>query len=224
MIQIPTLDEYQINEDFFNPFNIERKKNDKPKHISDYGENLQLRKETFNLARVEFSKRPSGEFTIQAKTQFAKGEIVEICPVIIMGEEAKTINGLKDIMFEIDKDKNEWGLVLGYGSLYKHSDEANIDYAYNGLTKQMYFITKKTINLSDELTINYGKDYWMERMNYNTMLDVKDPSVADEKNESEVQPNSADIENKTNAKTLSSPKNVANPVISGIPILGGGQS
>lgn len=229
------INNYLVNEDFFNPFDEDgRFKETKPSHISDKGGDLMLRKETFNLARVEFSKRPGGEFTILAKTQFAKGEIVEICPTIILGEEAKTIDNLKDIIFEIDRDKNEWALVLGYGSMYRHADNANVDYAFNKLTKQMYFITKKPIKLSEELTINYGKDYWQERMTFNT-LDNENTNDKNEskpiisgkvitKNESEVQPNAADIENKNNTKTLSSPDNKNNPVISGIAILGSGQS
>jgi len=228
-MRIPTLDEYKLNEDFFNPFDEDGKfKEVKPKHISDKGGDLIPRKETFNLGRVEFSKRPGGEFTILAKTQFAKGEIVEICPVVLLGEEAKTINYLKDIIFEIDKDKNEWALVLGYGSLYKHSDESNIDYAYNRLTKQMYFITKKPIKLSEELTINYGQDYFMERMNFNTTEDVERtdnnqgmPSTAKPENESEVQPNAADIQGKNSARALADSS--SSPVKSGIAIISDSQ-
>ena len=224
-MKIPTLEEYKtnMNEDFFNPFdeiNNSDSEKSKSKHIADKGGDLLLRKETFNLARIEFSKRPGGEFAILAKTQFAKGEIVEICPTIILKEEAKTIERLKDIIFEIDKDKNEWALVLGYGSLYNHSDEANIDYAFNRLTKQMYFITKRPIKLAEELTINYGKDFWLERTNLNTMTDLQNKEAQPE-NESEVQPNAADIQNKNDMKTLSSPDNKSNPVKSGVAILGG---
>lgn len=233
-MKIPTLDEYKMNEDFFNPFDeIDALKKIKPGKLSDKGGAMTLRKETFNLARVEFSKRPGGEFTINAKTQFAKGEIVEICPVIILKEEAKTIDNLKDIIFELDKEKNEWALVLGYGSLYRHSEQANVEYAYNKLTKQMYFITKRPIKLHEELTINYGQDYWMERMNFNTMADIKRtdnnqgmPVISGKavvKNESEVQPNAADIENKNTAVALAGVANPANPVRSGIAIIGTGQ-
>jgi len=233
----------KIQEDFFNPFDeISDGKVGKPKPISDKGGMLQLRKETFNLARVEFTKRPGGgEYTILAKTQFARGEIVEICPVILLGEEAKTIDKLKDTIFEIDREKNEWALVLGYGSLYRHSKKANIEYAYNKLTKQMYFITKSTVKLGEELTINYGQDYWMERMTFKTFGDGERtdrnqgmptsgkvntvPEGEDgDLEESEVQPNSADIKGTDSIRAISSPNNPANPVRSGIAIIGSGQS
>jgi hypothetical protein len=230
-----------MNEDFFNPFDeIDDEKTKEPKHIKDSGGLLSMKKETFNLARVEYTKRPGGEYTIKAKTHFARGEIVEICPVIVLGEEAKTIDKIKDVIFEIDRDKNEWALVLGYGSLYKHADKPNLDYAYNKLTKQMYFITRKTIKHGEELTINYGQDYWMERMTFNTMADVERANsennqgmpvtakvVTKEKEdieESEVQPNAADIKNTDSMKKISSPKNPHNPVRSGVAIIGTGQS
>jgi len=243
-MKVPTLKEYSLNEDFFNPFDEDDLKEKKPQHISDKSGPFLLRKETFNLARVEFSKRPGGEYTVLAKTQFARGEIVEICPVVILGEEAKTIDRLKDIIFEIDRDKNEWALVLGYGSLYRHSDKANLDYAYNRLTKQMYFITNKTVKHGEELSINYGQDYWMERMTFNKMTDVertdqnqgmpiisgkvvtkpKVKPVTKDLEESEVQPNASDIKNTENIRQISSPNNPANPVISGVAIIGSGQS
>lgn len=241
-MKIPTLEEYKkINEDFFNPFDeINDDKPKEPKHISDKGGLLSLKKETFNLARVEYTKRPGGEYTVKAKTHFARNEIVEICPVILLGEEAKTIDNIKDIIFEIDRAENQWALVLGYGSLYRHADKQNLDYAYNKLTKQMYFITKRTIKLGEELTINYGQDYWMERMTFNTMADMEKANnennqgmpisakvITKEKKEieeSEVQPNAADVKNTTDIKTLSAPNNPNNPVRSGVAIVSVGQS
>lgn len=232
--KIPTLEEYsQLNEDFFNPFDEDGQfKETKPKHIADKGGSLALRKETFNLARVEFAKRPGGEYTVISKTQFANGEVVEICPVIILKEEAKTIDRLKDVIFEIDKDNNEWALALGYGSLYKHADKPNLDYAFNKLTKQMYFITKRPIKQNEELTINYGSNYWMERMTFNTMADLEKTStqnqgmpiisakvITKDNNESIIQP--AD---NTQSQSINAPNNPNNPIRSGIAIIGSGQS
>ena len=231
-MKIPTLEEYKkMNEDFFNPFDEkDLDKEVKPKHISDRSGPLMLRKETFNLARIEYSKRPNGEYTIIAKTQFAKGEIVEMCPTIILKEDAKVVEKLKDIIFEIDKDKGEWALVFGYGSLYHHADQPNVDYAYNRLTRQMYFITRKPVKLGEELTINYGKNYWQERIAINTIADLEEKPkmsgkvVTKDKNESMVQPNSEDLVDKNRIKQFSQPNSKMNPVVSGVAIVSTGQS
>jgi uncharacterized protein len=233
--KIPSLTEFSqdvdkyLAEDFYNPFLEDESETDKsPKHVADYGGFFKQRKEAFNLGRVEFSKRPGGDYTIIGKTQFARGEIVEVCPVIITGEIAKTIDRLKDIIFEIDKAKDQWGIVLGYGSLYRHSQTPNLDYAYNPKNKQMYFVTNKFIKLGEELTINYGDDYWAERTNFNTMAEMPNVNqtttpVANPENESMVQPGAADIDQKKSTLLFAQPNDKANPAVSGIPIKGVGQ-
>jgi hypothetical protein len=220
-----------VNEEFYNPFEKDNQIEVKPSHIADKGGFLKMRKEIFNINRVEYSKKKNGSYCVLAKTQFAKGEIVEICPVIFVGFETKAIPRLKDYIFEIDKNKGQYGVVLGYGSLYGHSPDPNITFAYNKENRQMYFIAAKTINAGAELTIDYGKDYWAERSGFGTMAQVDNPVKAGEavakgesdKNESAVQPNSEDLTNISAAKQFGQPNSNANPTISGIAIKGIGQ-
>lgn len=232
-MRIQSLEEYRkINEDFYNPFEQDDDDESKrqPKHISDSGGLFNPRKETFNLSRVEWSKRPGGDYTVIAKTQFAKGEIIEICPLIILPEIVKAVDRLKDIVFEIDKEKNEYGLVLGYGSLYRHSNNPNIDYAYNKRQRHMFFIATKPIQLNEELTINYGSEYWAERSNLNTMVKIPNISTVNpndaslnDVDESEIQPNAADIQDSQTKNQFSEPNGIANPAYSGVAIRGIGQ-
>lgn len=189
----------KLDEDFYNPYSDEERvssnNKSKPIHISDKGGLLQPRREIFNINRVVYSKRPNGEYTILAKTQFAEGEIIEICPVIFVGYEAKAIPKVKDVIFEIEKTgKNGgmWGLVLGYGSLYKHAEECNVEYAYNRSNRQMYFKAKRVIQAHEELTINYGKDYWDERASFNTIA-PENETPADTLEESEENPDGNDL-------------------------------
>jgi len=225
--RIKSLDEY-LNEDFYNPFEENNPIEKKPSHIADKGGILKLRKEIFNINRVEYSKKANGAYTVLAKTQFAKGEIVEICPIIFVGEEAKTISKLNDIIFEIDKEKGIYGVVLGYGSLYSHSYNPNITFAYNPKNKQMYFIASRIINIGEELTINYGKDYWAERTGFSAMApmqnatNVKSAGVVTKKveNESLIQPNAEDISNKQTKNEFGEPNSNANPAVSGVAIKG----
>jgi len=230
--KIKPLEEYlkttELNEDFTNPFDVGNTIQTKPSHIADKGGLLKLRKEVFNINRVEYSKKNNGAYCIIAKTQFAKGEIVEIAPVIFVGLEAKAVPRLKDYIFEIDKNKQTYGVVLGYGSLYKHSETPNITFAYNKGNRQMYFIAAQTINAGSELTINYGKDYWAERSGFGTMAKpgvIKGEAVAkgEDIEESMVQPNSEDITNMSSAKQFGEPNGRANPAVTGVAIKGIGQ-
>jgi len=174
----------KLEEDFYNPYIDDVAGDPKPKkteHISDKGGLLKPRREIFNINRVVYSKRPNGEFTIMSKTQFAKGEIIEISPIIFVGYEAKAIDRLKDFIFEIEKEGSKngamYGLVLGYGSLYKHSEKPNVEYAYNRANRQMYFMAARTIQAHEELTINYGKDYWEERAAFSTIAPKNETPV-----------------------------------------------
>jgi len=218
----------KINEEFFNPF----EKTDievKPSHIADRGGPLKLRKEVFNINRVEYSKKKNGAYCVLAKTQYAKGEIVEIAPIIFVGPEAKAVPRLKDYIFEIDSAKEQYGVVLGYGSLYGHSQTPNITFAYNKENRQMYFIAAKTINAGAELTIDYGKDYWAERSGFSLLgndasIGKVEAITKGETSESSIQPNSEDLTDTNRIMQFSQPNSNSNPTISGIAIKGLGQS
>jgi hypothetical protein len=225
--KIKSLSEY-LREEFYNPFDEDNPVETKPSHIADRGGLLRLRKEVFNINRVEYSKKQNGSYLVLARTQFAKGEIVEISPVIFVGPETKAVPRLKDYIFEIDKLKQIYGVVLGYGSLYTHSENPNITFAYNSKNRQMYFIAARTINAGEELTINYGKDYWNERSGFGAMAQQQpvqsdEVVVKGESNESSVQPNSENITNMSITKQFAQPNNKANPVVSGVALKTVGQ-
>lgn len=223
--RIKPLDKY-VKEEFYNPFDENNPIEKKPSHIADKGGFFKMRKEVFNINRVEYSKKKNGAYVVLAKTQFAKGEIVEIAPIIFVGLEAKAVPRLKDYIFEIDKSKQTYGVVLGYGSLYGHSETPNITFAYNKQNRQMYFIAARTINAGEQLTIDYGKDYWAERSGFGTMAPQDELSTDDvdgvaskgETSESMAQPNSEDITNMSATKQFAQPNSPANPAVSGVAI------
>ncbi|MFA5153660.1 MAG: SET domain-containing protein-lysine N-methyltransferase [Clostridia bacterium] len=227
-IKILTLEDYKnnnVNEDFYNPFD-EVAPDTTPKLMSDKGGMLKMRKETFNINRVEYTKRTNGQYTVLSKDLISNGEIVEICPVIPCGIEAKAINGIKDHIFELNKNERQYGLVLGYGSLYQHSEKPNLEFGYNKSNKQMYFTAIRMIKAGEELTIDYGVEYWDERKSFNTLGELPKPEPKQEIEESGMglPKNAADITGEMRTKQFSDPRNPANPVISGYPILAGGQS
>ena len=218
----------KLDEDFYNPYDeeekIEAKKNKKPVHITDKGGLLKPRREIFNINRVVYSKRPNGEFTVLSKTQFAKGEIIEIAPIIFVGYEAKAIDRIKDFIFEIEKTgkgPGMWGLVLGYGSLYKHSEEPNVEYAYNRANRQMYFKAARVIQAHEELTINYGKDYWDERSNFSTMAPKNETPAVETP---DLEENVGQPQDPSTKPVIGNTGYKGNPAQDGVAAMGGGQS
>ena len=221
-----------VKEDFFNPFDQEDvKKKKEPASMKDRGGILAERKPAFNANRIEYTKKGSN-YIVRARTHFGFNETVEIAPVILIGSEATAVDNLNDIVYELDKKKGQYALVLGYGSLYSHSDKPNLSYAYNKKTKQMHYITTRVVKYGEDLTINYGKDYWVAKKEFN-MMDPGDESkaavttlepkpVPKEIEESGAQTNAADIDQKK--RTASFMDRKANPAVTGVAILGAGQS
>lgn len=97
-----------------------------------------------------------------AARNFKKGEIVEICPYLQifkghMDDECE----VGDYTFDFD-DESEV-LMLGYGSMYNHHKDNNLDYLYDEETDMFEYSTLRDIKKGEELTVNYGDPYWEAR-------------------------------------------------------------
>ena len=99
---------------------------------------------------------------------FKKGEIVEIAPIIKDTNEGW---GYGNVIanYTTTSDENSASLTLGYGSLYNHSNNNNLDY-YNGSHNTFIFVANKPIKKDAELFISYGDDWWTSRQG---QLDMK---------------------------------------------------
>ena len=106
------------------------------------------------------------------------GETVEIVPMLEIGKLYKG-NILQDYVFghwiwetndKFDqggqwiKSKNTTMLALGFGSIYNHSDNPNINYDAGLAPKGSWeFRANRAIKKDEELFINYGEGYWKSR-------------------------------------------------------------
>lgn len=112
-----------------------------------------------------------------ASRSFKDGEIVEVCPVIILrGPFMELPEELKKIVFDWGVLANMPGtnaLALGYGSMYNHNNPANMRYTASQAEHLLRFIAVRDIIPNEELTVNYnatgggaewGDDNWFVRM------------------------------------------------------------
>jgi uncharacterized protein len=95
-----------------------------------------------------------------ATRRFVKGEVVEICPTVELAD-CEVTGGLGDYVFMSVKD-GATVLVLGYGMLYNHSPEPNVEYVQDE-PSAITFLALRTIRPGDELTIDYGEEWWATR-------------------------------------------------------------
>jgi hypothetical protein len=121
-----------------------------------------------------------GVFALRA---FAAGEEVEVCPVLLFRMP------LKRLPAEFRRFVYDWAqlagargtnaLALGYGSMYNHSNPANLRYEADASGSLLRLFAARAVAAGEELTINYNvpdgesepeDDYWFE-MNGVTPID-----------------------------------------------------
>ena len=99
-----------------------------------------------------------GVFTTR---RFAKGEAVESCPTLeLPGDEV--VGQLGDYVFGSNESEDEVILLLGFGMLYNHSAEPNVEYVQDA-PRVITFVALRPVEPGDELTIDYGEEWWATR-------------------------------------------------------------
>lgn len=91
-----------------------------------------------------------------------EGELIEVCPVIIIpAEEFTALNAtpLMDYSFYFDKTENVLSLAMGFGSMYNHQQYPNAIYLLDREKKQIVFTAQEHIKAYVEISINYGGEY-----------------------------------------------------------------
>jgi hypothetical protein len=86
---------------------------------------------------------------------FRKGNCVEICPVLTMTESA--VNAIKRTVLNPYPIKigGRWMFLFGYGSLYNHSTNPNVEVIARG--DSVEFVAVRDIKKDEELCFDYGK-------------------------------------------------------------------
>jgi uncharacterized protein len=95
-----------------------------------------------------------------ATRHFAEGDVVETCPTVQV-PDGEVTGGLRDYVFSSVK-RGDVVLALGYGMLYNHSADPNVEYEQED-PAEITFLALRSVRPGDELTIDYGQDWWDTR-------------------------------------------------------------
>jgi SET domain-containing protein len=95
-----------------------------------------------------------------ATRRFAKGEVIETCPTVEVAD-ADVTGRLNDYVFMSVRDGDVL-LVLGHGMLYNHSPVPNVEYVQDE-PSTITFRALRKVRPGDELTIDYGDEWWATR-------------------------------------------------------------
>ena len=88
-------------------------------------------------------------------------DIVEVAPTVKVQKNylSQEDNILNNYVFNDYTDNNYYIVSLGYGSMYNHKDEPNVNFFYHD--NKMIYMAVKPIKAGEELFISYG-DYWWD--------------------------------------------------------------
>ena len=107
---------------------------------------------------VYFMKSPTQGTGVFADRKIKKGELVEQCPVIVLRNEDIPEKGYLH-RYTFGAPVNGFSLlVLGYGSLYNHSDDPNVKVHLTSDPGIHEYVAERDIGEGEELFINYWWD------------------------------------------------------------------
>jgi hypothetical protein len=121
--------------------------------------------------RLGFSETIGGR-GIFATDDIKKGEIVESCPLVIMG--IRMNYHIDPVMWshmytntcpcdECKKHGGQFLMVLGYAQLYNHQDDNNASIKFDMDEQFADIVAMKDISKGSEIFINYGPKYFKKR-------------------------------------------------------------
>ena len=110
-------------------------------------------------AYIEDTGTRKGRGVFAAKA-FAEGETVEVCPVVTFVDDTDRLPiEVRRVIFNwgyLTGGPSSQALALGYGSMYNHSNPANMRYRADLANVALHFVAVRPIAVGEELTVNYN--------------------------------------------------------------------
>jgi len=116
-----------------------------------------------STSKVAFGNTPDHGIGVYAKDSITNGEVIEVCPLILVDSDVMAVDTLNDYVFTINKTEDLYAVALGYGSLYNHAEQPNADWNIIIDKAEIRFIAKEDIQAGQQITVSYGSDYWNSR-------------------------------------------------------------
>jgi hypothetical protein len=101
---------------------------------------------------IAYGERGRGVFT---GFPVPKGTVIEVSPCIDI-----EVQGMNDYVYK-SADEKLSRVAFGYGSLYAHSSEPNMELEHQATA--IVFKAKRDIAQNEELTHDYGDEWWETR-------------------------------------------------------------
>lgn len=96
-----------------------------------------------------------------ARELISADTFIEIAPAVVLKPE--TIKDRSEIMNYVVSWEGNLAIPLGWTMIYNHSDENNCVFSMNYHDRLMAIVTIKDIQPNEQLTVNYGPDWFSSR-------------------------------------------------------------
>lgn len=101
-------------------------------------------------------------FGVYAKENIPNGIYVEMAPAIVFERSAHSITA-PFLKYALAWHNETLALPLGWIGIYNHSDENNCHFSTNIVDELIGILTVKDILKEEQLTVNYGPDWFSSR-------------------------------------------------------------
>lgn len=118
------------------------------------------------MSKITIKDSPVHGQGVFAILDIAKGDVIERCPYLVIDEDdIAEVNRLNDYLFSCPHEPGDYFVVLGYGMMYNHSDTPNAEWEIDQQDNRFIrFSALKDISAGEEITQNYGDEYWKSRL------------------------------------------------------------
>jgi hypothetical protein len=102
---------------------------------------------------------------VYAKRPFRRGEVVEVAPVVVVPKKQIRMKD-KLIHYVFEWNRTCYGVALGYGSLFNHSDKPDVEFSLDRRKRVITFRAVRPIRVGQEVMTSYGydpRDYPMKK-------------------------------------------------------------
>ncbi len=110
---------------------------------------------------------------VYSKIFIPKDTIIEKANVIPIPSTNVDNTPIIDYVFNNPYKNGEFLIAFGFGSMYNHSDNPHLTYAYCKDENKLIFTAIKDIEPNEEIYISYGTNWWKSRQD-KTKKDIKE--------------------------------------------------
>jgi SET domain-containing protein len=110
---------------------------------------------------VEMKSSPVHGRGMFAKTRIQPDKLIEAAPLIFFNRDKDITPDSVIKRYDMNVNANTNAVMLGYASIYNHSDDHNA--AWKIIDDKIYITSIKHIEPGQEVFVNYGPHYWSNK-------------------------------------------------------------